>query len=79
MARQLRQFLVLSRIIIAIAKSFFRLFFDVGAQRAAPLHLGHGSPCPYGEITLGNPYKYYHQIVSRTSRDFKGKPHIYSS
>jgi len=32
------------------------LFFDVGAQRAVPLYLGHGSPCPYEEITLGNPY-----------------------
>jgi len=41
---------------IAIAKSFFRLFFDEGAQRFVPLYLGHGSPCPYGEITLGNPY-----------------------
>jgi len=45
------------RLIIALAKSFFRWFFDIGAQRAVPLYLGHGSPCPYGEITLGNPYK----------------------
>ncbi|MBM4293926.1 MAG: hypothetical protein FJ126_03360 [Deltaproteobacteria bacterium] len=65
---------------IAIAKSFFRWFFDVGAQRAVPLHLGHGSPRPYGEITWGNPYKPYAFKNSRylmknilTFRIFQGK------